>query len=161
MPWRWEFEKRIDGTLQLEAFTAGKAAKAAPSHVQSFATPHGCLRELDPGSHCAPWNPAGTEDGAASAGKAEGLFQLLPAQVWQGARARAWGINELAMTQNLTHAETGSLIDTIMEGVWFAIFWQNSLGSEICIYRFYQTTRCDQLKIWHTVDCRFVFYKDL
>jgi hypothetical protein len=40
-----EFEKRIDGTLQLEVFTTGKAA---PSHVQSFATPQGCLRELDP-----------------------------------------------------------------------------------------------------------------
>ena len=34
----------------------------------------------------------------------------------------------MAMTQNDTHAETGSLIDTIMEGVWFAIFWLNSLG---------------------------------
>ena len=61
-------------------------------------------------------------------GKAQCLLQLLPAQVWQGARARAWRISELAMTQNDTHAETGSLIDTIMEGVWFAIFWLNSLG---------------------------------
>ena len=40
----------------------------------------------------------------------------------------------------------------------------NSLSSEVCISRLYQTTRGDQLKIWHTwrtAEGRFIFYKDL